>query len=204
MFAYIVYGHILRKLFGDGIDEKIGEEYREGNIIIDRVRPVFIFFKYFFEDLGRGIIQALIVGIPLLLFLIFKTNELIIDMTQFVYFLISVFFAYIIYFFINYILGLVCFWTQSNIGIYMLKMACMGLFSGMYIPLEFYPKWLLFITDRLPFKTIYYTPLSLIIHTSKSLWYHNLLVQIIWIMILGGLFLLLQKAAFKKIVVQGG
>jgi ABC-2 type transport system permease protein len=204
IFAYIVYGHILRKLFGEGVDEKIGEDYRQGIIIIDRVRPICLSLKYFFEDFGRGLIQAIIVGIPLIFFLIYKTNGLMIGSIQFIYFIISVFLAYNIYFLLNYILGLLSFWTQSNIGIYMLKTACMGLFSGMYIPLEFYPKWLLYICNILPFKMIFYSPLSLIINKSKNQWNINLYMQILWIIILGCLYFWLQKVAFKKVIVQGG
>lgn len=204
MFAYITYGHILRKLFGDGVDERIGEDYREGLIVIDRIRPITISARYFFEDLGRGIIQSLTVAIPLIIFLLVKTNSFMIDWFQFIYFIATVFLAYCIYFLINYILGLISFWTQSIIGIYMLKIACMGLFSGMYIPLEFYPNWLSIMCNFLPFKMIFYVPLSIILDVDRNQWFINIISQFSWIILLGSLYFVLQRAAFKKAIVQGG
>lgn len=86
----------------------------------------------------------------------------------------------------------------------MLKMACMSILSGLYIPLEFYPEWLLKLTYVFPFRAIYYLPVSAMMK-SYSLEEGLLLIlqQLAWVTVLLVLCISLQRAAFKKLTVQG-
>lgn len=203
LFSYIFYGHLLRTFFGTGIDEKIGDDYRTGQIVIDRLRPVGLFPKYLADDLGRGFIQMLTLTVPLVvtLFLTGTQKSLYVeDAAVFVGFTVL---AYAMYFLINSLLGLVCFWTESILGIYMLKTACFGLLSGMFIPLDFYPKWLAALCHVLPFKMVYYAPLSRLLHPESPCG-PDLYAFGFWLILLGGVYAVLQKAAFRRAVVQGG
>lgn len=60
VFSYILFGNILRKLLGDGVDERIGESYRDGSIVLDKIKPVLLPFRYLFDDLGRGCFRLLL------------------------------------------------------------------------------------------------------------------------------------------------
>ncbi|WP_179088002.1 ABC-2 family transporter protein [Paenibacillus sp. FSL R7-0273] len=204
VFSYILFGNILRKLLGDGVDERIGESYRDGSIVLDKIKPVLLPFRYLFDDLGRGLLQAAVISIPLVSVFLFKAGD-VISFQQVMLFIVMAGFAYLIFFILNFILGLVSFWTGSIIGIYMLKMACMSILSGLYIPLEFYPEWLLKLTYVFPFRAIYYLPVSAMMK-SYSLEEGLLLIlqQLAWVTVLLVLCISLQRAAFKKLTVQGG
>lgn len=205
MFFYIIFGHILRKFLGEGVDEIIGEQYRDGSIAVDMVKPIDIVFKALFDDLGRGIFQMIVVAIPLIPILLFSNNAYMISPEKIIVFLTMSFLAYVIYFIMGYIIGIISFLTQSNIGIYMIKTACFGIFSGSFIPFDLYPQWLVKIANILPFKATYYFPVSTIM---KDYEYKSLLglfaVQFLWISILIIILLLIKKQALKKFVVQGG
>lgn len=205
MFSYIIFGHILRKFLGEGVDEVIGQQYRDGSIVVDMVKPISIVFKSFYDDLGRGIFQMIALAIPLIPILLLSNKAYIISPTRIIVFLIMSFFAYVIYFIIGYILGIISFWTQSNIGIYMIKTACFGIFSGSFIPFDLYPQWLVKIANILPFKATYYFPVSTIM---KDYEYKFLLglftIQLFWIGILIIILLFIKKQALKKLTVQGG
>lgn len=205
MFLYIIFGHILRKFLGEGVDEAIGEQYRDGSIVVDMIKPINIVFKSFFDDLGRGILQAIVVAVPLISILLFSNNLYMISIKKVIAFLIMSCLAYVIYFILGYIAGIISFWTKSNIGIYMLKTACYGIFSGSFIPFDFYPQWLVKISNLLPFKATYYLPISTIM---KDYDYEHLLnlvcIQLLWISILVVALCCIKKQALKKLVVQGG
>lgn len=204
VFCYILFGNILRKLLGDGVDERIGESYRDGSIILDKVKPLLLPLKYLFDDLGRGLLQAAVISIPLVSVFLFK-DGVAISFKQVMLFIVMAGFAYLIFFILNFILGLISFWTGSIIGIYMLKMACMSILSGLYIPLEFCPGWLHKLCYFFPFRAIYYLPASVMMK-SYSLEEGLLLIvqQLAWVMILLLLCIPLQRAAFKKLTIQGG
>ncbi|WP_150271370.1 ABC transporter permease [Paenibacillus tepidiphilus] len=204
VFSYILFGHILRKLLGDGVDERIGESFRDGSIVMDKVKPVLLPFRYLFDDLGRGLLQAAVISIPLVAVFMFKDGDAV-SLNQVLLFTVMAILAYLIFFILNFILGLTSFWTGSIIGIYMLKMACMSILSGLYIPLEFYPEWLLKLCYVFPFRAIYYLPVSAMMKSyslTEGLWL--ILQQSAWVIFLLFLCMLLQQAAFKRLTVQGG
>lgn len=203
IYSYIFYSNILRKFFSSGIEERIGEDYRKGNIIIDQLRPVGLMQKYLSEDLGRGVIQTVTLIVPLICIILLTGNQSSLWISRLGIFLLFSALSYIIYFLLNYIIGLICFWTGSILGMYMLKLACIGLLSGIYIPLDFYPDWLARICSVLPFKMIFYSPLSMLLYPKQSpliiLYQYG-----IWLTVLYGLYLIIQKKAFKRLIVQGG
>lgn len=102
-------------------------------------------------------------------------------------------------------LGILTFWSHSNIGLYMLKMACVNIFSGMFIPLTFYPSILRGFCMVLPFQSIYYFPLTIVMgEANRAQIADGILLQLGWI---AGLFLLcrlMNKNAMRRIVIQGG
>jgi ABC-2 type transport system permease protein len=203
IFSYLFYSHLLRTFYGSGIDEKTGNDYREGHIVIDRMRPVNLATKYLADDLGRGCVQTLTLVVPLIGMMLLTGTQMSLRVEDGFVFISFAVLSYIVYFVLNYILGLLCFWTESILGIYMFKTACFSLLSGVYIPLDFYPDWLARLCDVLPFKMVFYAPLSRLIHPESSpipLFYS----YIFWLMLLGTVFVLLQRAAFKRAVVQGG
>lgn len=178
IMIYTVMTLLLQRLLGGGTDEEIGNDFQSGNIVTSLLTPLNLGVKYSMQELGKGLLNA---------------------------FVPAVVFSYILFSILNYMLGILTFWSHSNIGLYMLKMACVNIFSGMFIPLTFYPSILRGFCMVLPFQSIYYFPLTIVMGEANGAQIAGgILFQLGWI---AGLFLLcrlMNKNAMRRIVIQGG
>ncbi len=85
------------------------------------------------------------------------------------FYLVSVPLALTINFCIDFFIGTVCLYTQSDWGINIMKYFIVLLLSGATIPLAFFPDTLRRIVFYLPFQSIYNTPLTILIRDSMPL-----------------------------------
>jgi ABC-2 type transport system permease protein len=79
------------------------------------------------------------------------------------------------------------------------------LFSGYFLPLEFYPEWLAAVTRALPFQAMVYTPSA--IYTGSlagSAALYAFLAQLGWTAALLGAGRLAFRTAYRRLVMQGG
>ena len=66
--------------------------------------------------------------------------------------------ASLLLFLMSYALGLLGFWHSSVWQLGALLGMLLGLFSGSFIPLWFFPDWLLAVSEYLPFRLLYFAP----------------------------------------------
>ena len=206
MVIYMVMTSLLQRFLGSGTDEQIGEDFQSGNIVAAFLTPLGLPMRYSLQELGKGILN---VGTLLLLFVpycIWKREVLaMVTPGQWLWFLLSVILAYVLFCIMNYMLGIVTFWTNSNIGIYMLKMACINIFSGMFIPVAFYPPLLREACMALPFQSIYYFPLTIVMGEAEGMQVaYGLAGQLFWIGALAISCAIMHRKAMSQIVIQGG
>jgi ABC-2 type transport system permease protein len=71
---------------------------------------------------------------------------------------LSIALAFLMNFYINYMIGLTSFWLVQSNGIRNAFMLVSSIFSGALIPLTFFPEWLQTIQFFLPFQYIAYMP----------------------------------------------
>ncbi len=206
MIIYTVMTSLLQRFLGSGADEQIGEDFQSGNIVTSFLMPMCLPVRYSLQELGKGILNA---AALLLLFIPYCIwNREILAMVhpgQWLLFLLSVVLAYLLFSIINYMLGIITFWTNSNIGIYMLKMACIHIFSGMFIPVAFYPALLRSACMALPFQYIYYVPLTIVMGEAGGMQaVYGLAGQLLWIGVLAVSGAVMHRKAMSQIVIQGG
>ena len=121
-------------------------------------------------------------------------------------FIISVVLGYVILFSIEFIIGNFAFWVVEIRGLYAFVIWGLAmLFSGYFLPLEFYPTLLAKIAAVLPFRAIIYFPTAIYTGqlTGENL-VTALLTQLFWVAVLVGIGRLVYRAAFRKLVIQGG
>ena len=113
--------------------------------------------------------------------------------------------ASLLLFLMSYALGLLGFWHSSVWQLGALLGMLLGLFSGSFIPLWFFPDWLLAISEYLPFRLLYFAPSATWLGKIAAADAASLIAwQWVWI---GGLLVLqrvLWLAGIRKVVVQGG
>ena len=120
-------------------------------------------------------------------------------------FFIAIWGAYLIRTMFQSLIGMLCFWTTRGAAIFDLWMAVELLLSGRLVPLPLMPDWVQTLANFLPFKWTFYFPIEALAGDQSTRWLiGGLLVQLAWIGIGLGLFLLAWRAAIKRFTAVGG
>jgi len=184
----------------------MGEDIRSGQMVLDLIKPMSFRSYTFFSTLGGNIVQFFVVFVPTFIIVNIITGGAIAIGLNIFFFLISLFLAMIIFFFIEFAVGTLCFYTESVWGINIVKETMVLLLSGAMIPIAFFPAGFRNVVNYLPFQAIYNTPLRIL--TEEKMPLNNILqmlfVQLIWVAVFyiaGGLF---WNISIKRITVNGG
>ena len=106
---------------------------------------------------------------------------------------------------VEYICGILCFYTTSSWGINFSKNVLVSFFSGSLIPIDFFPGRFGEVVKILPFASLSQNPVYIItqrVDIKTSLMY--IMMSTIWLIVFSIIAKVLFKHAIKKITVQGG
>lgn len=206
MIDYIIISCLVTALTKSSVGNKIAEKIETGKIVSDFTKPLN--FKYYLwsEDLGNNSFNALFITMPLCLVIgLINKFSLPSDPLFLMFFVVSFILGAMISFYINYLLGLFAFWLHTSWFITWFLAAFNGLFSGAVVPLWFYPDWLRMICDLLPFRFIFFEPISIYLgRYSSEMVYKLLLLQIVWVVLLIVVERVVWTRAQKHVFVNGG
>lgn len=176
---------------------------RKGDLAMELVRPLPFMANLLFRFFGFTLFRAGFMAIPFsILFGVLLGIQLPPDFAAGFFFALSVLMAYLINYFIFFLFALLTFVSLDNSGIMLMFMSVSSLFSGLYLPFWIFPDWLRNVAEILPFKGVYFTPISLYMGTTPPV--DALSFQALW---MGALILVswgCWKLMVRRIVVQGG
>lgn len=201
VLATALYGFLEMYLVWD-----IGRSIQSGKIALDLLKPMpyrrFLFWSYS----GSFVIQFLLTFLPTFLVVFFVTGGAIPIGINLLWFMISVVFAVMINYSIDYIIGTVCLFTESIWGINIMKQVIVLLLSGATIPLAFFPDRLRTVVSLLPFQSIYNAPLTLLLNGSPDVQTvcGTLGMQLFWAAALTILSSAFWNRSLRQITVNGG
>jgi ABC-2 type transport system permease protein len=110
-----------------------------------------------------------------------------------------------IFYQVNLLLDLLCFWTVVNQSAMQIMFFIQTLLAGGFAPLWFFPDWFITASGFLPFQGMLNTPISLYIgRISASAAAGELAVQAGWMLALWLLSRWLWEHAARRVTVQGG
>lgn len=184
---------------------QMGGKIRTGAIAMDLTKPVGLRENIFFGNLGNMLFEALVGALPMLLLgsLVFGLD--VPPAPYLLAFAVVTLNGLMLYFMISYVVGLLAFWYLEVWHFERLLNDLISVFSGALIPLWFFPPFLLSLSEWLPFRLIYYAPLSLYLEKVPLSAVGGIIFQqCLW---LGALLLMEQilwRRGIKKLVVQGG
>jgi ABC-2 type transport system permease protein len=185
---------------------RIGYGIRRGDVILDLIRPTNYQLLTFSETLGAYLMEIAMVSLPsyLLALLVFGI-ALPASAEAALGFVISLMGAIFLIFSLDFLTGLLGFWTSSVWGLGYAKIAVVDILAGTIIPLTLFPEWLRRIVLILPFKGMAYTPLAIYVGEieGSAIW-TNILGQLAWGIGLVLLTRLLWLRARRRIEIQGG
>lgn len=195
-------GHIMTW----GVNEEMGMNIRKGLISMELLYPISYMKYYFFYKIGNVLRQLLIISLPALLLLIglFKINLTVNAYNSGLSFLI-LFFSIIIVFFIEFLFGLMTFYTNSEWGLQVLKKSIITILSGAIAPITFFPEMVQKIIHILPFQDLLYSPITTFLGMNSSSEILLILCrQGIWIVLLFIACKIFYSKAIKNVTIFGG
>ncbi|MFB7057808.1 ABC transporter permease [Streptomyces vinaceus] len=194
-------------LIGGGFQEEMQERIRTGDIAVDLYRPADLQMWWLAADMGRAGFQLLGRGmVPLLAGALAFPLALPADPLRWLLFLVSVTLGLTVSFGLRYLLGLAAFWLMDGSGINMMAVVVQIFFSGMLLPLTVFPGGFGELVRVLPWAAMLQVPLDVLMgkHAGAGGAVRALGFQSLWALVLLGAGRLLQSAATRKVVVQGG
>lgn len=106
---------------------------------------------------------------------------------------------------VDYICGLICFWTTQVWGINYAKKQLMFIFSGAFIPISMFPEQLQSVLNFTPLPYTYSLPLEILLNEiPQGEYWEKILIQLIWCVLLYCLSRIVWNIGVKKVTIQGG
>ncbi|MBH5318965.1 ABC-2 family transporter protein [Paenibacillus sp. GSMTC-2017] len=206
MTTYIAVSWMARAFYFNNLDREIANEIRDGSVAVQLIRPYSYLLVKMMQGFGEGLFRLLLFMVPglAIVCLIFPVS-LPTDPAVWLIYLVMLFFSFLINSQINILTGLFAFFVENNEGMMRMKRVMVDLFSGVVVPIAFFPGWLTGIMEWLPFQAITYLPSSVFTgRTPLNEAAGVFSIQVMWFVILLIPIWLTWRAARKRLIVQGG
>jgi ABC-2 type transport system permease protein len=157
MLTYFGATALIGYLTMDFADWNLQMLVRTGKFLTFALRPIHHRFFALSQKLGHRLLGFFVEFLPCFLIFqfIFKINMIPMHIG---WTLLSICFAFLMNFYVNYIIGMTSFWLVQSSGIRRVFQVLSGIFSGALIPLVFFPEALQKLLFFLPFQYITYVP----------------------------------------------
>ncbi|OGH17022.1 MAG: hypothetical protein A3C30_02100 [Candidatus Levybacteria bacterium RIFCSPHIGHO2_02_FULL_40_18] len=163
MLTYILGTSIINSLVISNRSYEVGEEINNGNLSNFLLRPINYFLYQFSRDLGDKAMNIVFSFVELtILFIILappifiQTDSSLLALTFF-----SCLLALTMYFFLNFLLGLIGFWSPDVWAPRFVFITVLTFFSGGLFPLDILPKPIFSILEFFPFPYLLFFPLKI-------------------------------------------
>jgi ABC-2 type transport system permease protein len=179
---------------------------RDGSIATDLARPLDPQRYWLAFDLGRAPYHFLFRGVPP-----FVVGAFVFDLRYpggiglWLAFALSVALGVVVSFAFRFIYNLAAFWLVDYRGVETMAITAALFFSGMILPLSFFPGWLETLAHALPFAAMVQVPIDVYLgkHHGAGL-LGVLLLQAAWALALLALGKLVLAQGTRRVVIQGG
>lgn len=206
MLTYVIIAWVVRSFYFSNLDRYIANEIQQGKIALELIRPYNYQLVKFARAFGEAIFRVIFFALPsgILMYLIHPFG-LPPNPVSVLIFAVAVVLSFFINAQISMIAGTFAFFTQSVSGIYRGKRVVMDLFSGLLLPISFYPDWAQQVIKLLPFQAVSYLPNMIYLGKLQG-WaaVQAVLIQVFWLVVLYTAGALFWRYAVRHVVVQGG
>ncbi|KQO18171.1 ABC-2 family transporter protein [Paenibacillus algorifonticola] len=206
MTTYVAVSWMARAFYFNNLDREIANDIRDGSVATQMTRPYSYLLVKMMQGFGEGLFRLLLFMIPgmIIVCLIFPVTLPTDPMTWMIY-LVMLLFSFLINSQINILTGLFAFFVENNEGMMRMKRVMVDLFSGVVVPIAFFPGWLAAIMKWLPFQAITYLPSSVFTGRTPGSEIAGVFgLQVVWFVVLLVPIWFTWRAARKRLFVQGG
>ena len=179
---------------------------RTGAVVTDLSKPCDFFWYWFSREMGRNAYYLLFRCVPtyfagMILFHIGAPNT----WGQWFIFALSLLLSAIVGIAFRYFFNLVAFWIMEARAVFVLGHTIALFLTGSYVPLPFFPTWMLVILTWLPFNTFLNIPTQVMVgNLSSSTIVFDIVLQAGWGIVLTLSMRALTTVAARRVSVQGG
>lgn len=206
MTTYVAVAWMARAFYFNNIDREMAQEIMDGKVAVELIRPYSYLGMKTMQGLGEGIFRLLFFSVPgmVIVSLIFPL-KFTWDLSVWGMFAISIVLSFFINTQINLLTGITTFFLYNNSGLIRAKRVVIDLFSGLLLPISFFPGWAQEIMKYLPFQGISYIPSMIFTNgfTDQQA-IEALITQFVWVIILIFPVQILWYLAKKQLIIQGG
>ena len=182
----------------------IQEDIRYGELTEHLLKPASYIKIRYFDNLGTMVTRWMNALILILVVFVFFHGDVRLASDAWVYpaGLLSVFLTFQLQYVFMLCVALLSFWTEGNPP---LVEHTSRLFSGALVPLTFLPAALQRLADGLPFKYMLYFPTTVFLgKVTPSDCVSGIFMQVLWIIVLGGVSHVMWRKGVKRYVAYGG
>lgn len=198
ILTYIIGTSIVSSIVFSSRSYGVGEEINNGNLSNFLIKPINYLLYWFSKDAGDKLMNIFFAIVEISLIIFFFHPHLFVQ-TDFIYLLmaaLSITIATILYFFFNFLLGSIGFWSPEVWAPRFIFSILLSFFSGGLFPLDILPKGIFDVFQFLPFTYLLYFPVKVYLGQMPiSEVMHGLSI---------GLFWLLATYIFTKIIWNKG
>ena len=206
ILTYVAVGWIIRSFYFNNIDQEMAQQVLEGKLAMDLIKPVNVQSMYVAQAFGESIFRLALLTAPtaLVLLAIYPLRRPQ-SLGAFLAFFLSVIFSFFIVAAINFAVGTIAIRLKSILGLLRAKYFLLELFSGLLLPISFFPHPFQVILRALPFQYISYVPVLLYLGKIQGVGVARALtVQLFWVAAMLALGHAMWRWSTKKITIQGG
>ncbi len=212
--SYTIFVNIFSfTIGGSETTDIITDEIQNGQIAMSLIKPISYRLRFTFSALGGLIASDLIIGIPVM---VIATTALSLNgfislpspgrfVLIIVFFIIAQILAKLLYDSIDYIFGLVSFYTMASFGLFQIKDVIVNFLAGTLIPISFFPEAVGKVVNYLPFVGMAQNPTLIYLgRMGLSEAVFSIILQVLWLIALEIFAHFFYLKAIKIVTIQGG
>lgn len=191
----------------------ISDDIKTGTIAMSFVKPISYRIRFAFTNLGGFFMRMLMLGLPcfVVAYAVFVAVGFIVVSSWWILplhvllFFVAQVLAVLLQDCVEYLFGIMCFYTTAAWGMNQIKNVVISFLSGSLIPLSFFPSAFGKILQYSPFAGISQNPVFILMMKTDLLGaLQCLALSLVWLVALELLAKGLFAVASKKVTVQGG
>jgi len=206
MVTYGVLSMAIQNLFYTDPPYYMARQVRTGAIDLDLLKPLDFHFHMLARSTGEMLFRVCVLALPGMLIGYFLFDlQLPANWQAGFFFVVAFLLGYLVSFHLGFLLGLLAFVSIEIHSIDWAFQATARFFSGQLIPLWLFPGVLGFLADILPFRSIFFTPLSIYAGVLQGGAVARAIgFQLLWLAILLSISHWLWRRIQVRIISQGG
>lgn len=201
---YLILTEFITFACTSSIYKTLNDDIKSGAIAYQLGRPLHYVFFQFANSLGQLLVNGLFFGIfAVILGFVFVGPLTTFSLVGIPALLISIVLGIILNYFFLMLIGLSAFVVEDNFAMFLIYQK-LGFIMGMFLPVEFLPKWVQTVAKSLPFSYVYWAPAKLFVDYSTASALELIPRQVAWVVFGITAVLLCYRLSVRHLQVNGG